>query len=591
MRLRLLLPLVVVCATLTACSGLQGTASAAQEVTARPDVPAGQYVNPLPITTPTGATVESCPDPSIIRGQPGDNYWYLYCTNERFTDYAPVHLLLISKSSDLVHWTYVGDVFQRLPSWVASDAGLWAPDIQYFNGRYYLYYAASKTSHAGSAIFVATSASPVGPWTASPTPVVEPQSCCGGSRDVIDPAIVEDGGQRYIFYGSFHGGIAARRLSADGMTSDSASEVPIATSDRYEAPYVIKRNGSFYLMVSSGPCCAGLLTGYSVFVGKSPSVLGPYLDKDGNSLLDSRVGGTPVLQMNGNRWLGPGHNAVVADASGQDWIIYHAVDVNKPVFADSWTRRPAMMDRLDWSDGWPVARGGSGPSDTAQSAPALDASATVQADPDALADPPGAQLAEYSVDFQPPSLSPQWQWIRPDLRPSFSLNSGQLAFATQAGDLYLNSHSASVLAEPAPAGDYIVEVKLSNDVPPIGDFNFSQTGLVIYTDDNNYIKLVVAAINGTRQIEFAKQYAPFGYAQYGHTFLSSPDATTYLRIHKRSSGSQETYTAASSHDGLTWEPGPTWTHNLGSGARIGLVSMSGAGFTSYFDYVPVYGGN
>ena len=39
--------------------------------------------------------------------------------------------------------------------------------------------------------------------------------------------------------------------------------------------------------------------------------------------------------------------SVITDAAGTDWMIYHAIDVNKPYFAGSWTRRPAMIDRID----------------------------------------------------------------------------------------------------------------------------------------------------------------------------------------------------------------------------------------------------
>ena len=47
-------------------------------------------------------------------------------------------------------------------------------------------------------------------------------------------------------------------------------------------------------------------------------------------LTDSRAGGTPVLTQNGNRWVGAGHNAVVTDLAGQDWIAYHAIDRADP---------------------------------------------------------------------------------------------------------------------------------------------------------------------------------------------------------------------------------------------------------------------
>ena len=38
---------------------------------------------------------------------------------------------------------------------------------------------------------------------------------------------------------------------------------------------------------------------------------------------------------------------------------------------------------------------------------------------------------------------------------------------------------------------------------------------------------------------------------------------------------------------MTWVRGGVWTHALGANARIGLVAMSGGGFTAHFDYVRV----
>ncbi|HYG97649.1 MAG TPA: family 43 glycosylhydrolase [Terriglobales bacterium] len=557
---------------------------------------ATQYTNPLRITVPSGGTVESCPDPSIIRGQSqGDDHWYLYCTNDRFSDGGGVHFITISISKDLVNWAYVGDVFKRRPDWVTSSGWLWAPDIQYFNGKYYLYYTVSDTNYGvgGSAIFVATSDSPVGPWRASSTPVVEPSfsACCGVNNWTIDSNVVEDGGQRYIFFGTFWGGISARLLSSDGLSSYSSTEVKIATSDRYEAPYIIKRNGYFYLLVSSGSCCNGPLSGYGVFAARATNILGPYVDRDGHTLLEPRVGGTTVLAMNGDRWIGPGHNAVATDAAGQDWMIYHAVDANKPYFAGSWTRRPPMLDRIDWIDGWPRVRGGAGPSDFLQAAPAFAANSqpgiTVQP---ALIDAPGALLGSLSDEFNSDVLGAQWSWIRPPQPTRYGLENGVLRFNTEAGFLYVNRADASILGESAPSSDYMVELKFSTNVPRSGSFNFAQAGLVLYKDDSNYLKLVSVAINNTRQIEFGKQMTPKSaeYPTYGSAFLASPEDDTYLRVVKRSISGTEIYTSYSSHDGINWERGAAWTHNLGSGAKIGLVSMAGAGFSAYFDYVRVY---
>jgi arabinan endo-1,5-alpha-L-arabinosidase len=498
--------------------------------------------------------------------------------------------MAMAKSSDLVHWNYVGDVFQQRPSWASSNGYLWAPDIEYFNGQYYLYYAVSSTTTGnGSAIFVATSASPTGPWLASGSPVVEAQ----GMREVIDPTIVQDdSGQRYIFYGSFNGGIAARTLSADGTSSTPSSEVQITTSDRYEAAYVVKRNGYHYLFASASNCCVGPLTGYAVFAGRSKNVLGPYVDADGVSLLDPRVGGTPVIAMNGNRWMGPGHNAVFTDASGQDWMIYHAVDVDQPYFSNGWTRRPLLMDPIDWVNDWPRVRNGAGPSDSGQTGPVTASGQSNPHTPGTMPfDNPGAEITASSDDFSGQSLSPQWTWIRPPQPQSFAEANGTFRFDTQAGALYVGSNNVSILTEPAPTSDFVVEVKLSTTVPITGSHSYVQGGVLIYADDNNYVKLVDVAINNTRQIEFGLQTdgEPAAYPQYGSTLLASPADNTYLRIVRRSVASGgETYVPYSSHDGVTWQRGGTWTHNFGSNAKIGLVSMNGAGFSTYFDYVRVY---
>ena len=141
--------------------------------------------------------------------------------------------------------------------------------------------------------------------------------------------------------------------------------------DRYEGSYVVYRDGWYYLMGSSMNCCAGPTTGYSVFAGRSRSPRGPFVDADGAALTDSRVGGTTVITQNGNKWIGPGHHAFITDAAGQDHIVYHAIDRGTPWLTDPFgiNRRPMLIDRIDWIDGWPRTRAGLGPSEGPVPAP------------------------------------------------------------------------------------------------------------------------------------------------------------------------------------------------------------------------------
>ncbi|WP_407569670.1 family 43 glycosylhydrolase [Deinococcus altitudinis] len=585
------------------CTGLLSACNTVQP----PATVALTYSNPLKIVKPDGSRVESCADPSVIQSKvAGDSAWYLYCTTDPHnkgdvdgSGNLVFHLITVAKSSDLVNWTYVGDAFQQRPAWVKQDAGLWAPDIEYRGGKYFLYYTASDTVVGGSAIGVATSSSPAGPWTDSGAPVVEPAPAPQpdadpqGRRWTYDPEVItDDAGQNWMYYGSYFGGISVRKLSADGLHTDAATQQQIAIDNVYEGAQVVRHGGYYYLMGSATNCCNGPLTGYSIFAGRSLSPTGPFVDKLGVSLLDPRVGGTPVISMNGNRFVGPGHNAVFTDAGGQDWTVYHAVDVNDPYFTPGGVnKRPALLDPLDWVDGWPTVRGGQWASDSAMPAPAAQAGqVSAYKAPAAPQDTPGTVLSAYSDDFSGSTLDPRWSWVRQPTPAVAGVSNGSFRFATQAADLYVDNNTASVLTEQAPAGDYVAEVKLSSDLPASGCcFNYVQGGLLIYGDDDNFIKLGVVSIYNTRQIEFAKEIKPVPdqYPRYGNTVLTAPGQDTWLRVVRRGTATGETYTAYSSRDGVTYTRGGTWTHALGQ-ARIGLFSMGGTGFTTAFDSVKVY---
>ena len=68
-----------------------------------------------------------------------------------------------------------------------------------------------------------------------------------------------------------------------------------------------------------------------------------------------------ILEKRGN-WIAPGHNSVVTDAAGQDWMVYHAVDVRRPrekAGDEPNTRRIMLIDRIELDrrlagDRWPV---------------------------------------------------------------------------------------------------------------------------------------------------------------------------------------------------------------------------------------------
>jgi arabinan endo-1,5-alpha-L-arabinosidase len=579
---------------------------------------AGHYRNPLPLLLPGGGVAQTCADPVLLAPQPPrELQWTLYCTSD------PLHegdrnaqgglnfrKLPMFQSPDLVNWVYRGDAFPAQPAGATATAGIWAPEVVYRDGQYRMYFVITDVVDAlspapgcdnDSAIAVATAPGATGPWTVSPHLVVPPQPASARAGKpcqfhwTFDPDVLRaQDGRDYLYYGSYDGGIFVQPLAADGLSGEGAA-TRITTASRYEAAEVVFKDGHYVLFVSAANCCNGALTGYALFAGRASSPTGPFVDQQGQSLLSSRVGGTPVITQNGNRWVGAGHNTVFEDRAGQWWTIYHAVDRHDAHLGGPGgvTKRPALLDRIDWVGGWPVLNGGAGPSDTPQPAPQLRADAQPTGHPAPVPDVALGRTA-WADDFSGRQLHNRWSWVRPPSAPGYGVARGELHIDTQAADLYGDRNDAAVLTAPLPRGSYVVETRVKLNVPAEGCcFNHVQAGLVVYGDDDHYLKLVHVAIDDTRQTEFAVEVGTgrAGQPRYGNTVVGAPagpGAWTGLRIVAQQRGGQTHYTAYTRQDSKAWVRGGTWTHQPGRDERLGLVAMGGAGFRASFDHVRVY---
>ncbi|MFI6133497.1 family 43 glycosylhydrolase [Micromonospora sp. NPDC051141] len=344
-------------------------AGAAPAPAAGPD----RYRNPV-----SAGFADTFADPVVVRGD--DGVWYAFGTSDPLREgEGRVHRVPIARSTDLVDWSYVGDAFSadQRPAYAAPGSAFWAPDVRRIGGRWVMYLTVTDTTVSDdtfdTAVGVATAPSPAGPWTFVDTPVVAPRPGPGGGYLwTIDPSqLTGADGRSYLYYGSYYGGISVTELTPDGLRAVGTS-TPVAVDNKFEGAYALRRDGWYYLFASTANCCAGPATGYSVQVGRARDPRGPFLDREGQRLDVSRAGGSPVLTQNGNRWIGTGHNAVLTDLSGQDWIAYHAIDRADPYLDEPFgvNERPMLLDRLDWIDGWPTVNAGAGPSDGDRPAPA-----------------------------------------------------------------------------------------------------------------------------------------------------------------------------------------------------------------------------
>lgn len=288
-----------------------------------------------------GATLR---DPStIIKSK--DEFWVFYS--------GPGVMSYHSK--DMVHWEPGPSVFDRKPYWVDQTApgnlgDYWAPDIIHLSDRYFLYYAVSVLDKNTSAIGLATNPTldpndPAYKWTDLGVVVQSQES---DDFNAIDPAIFHDeDGSLWLTFGSYWSGIKLVQLdpqTGKRITPDSPM-TPLANNTSIEASYLYKHAGYYYLFVNWGWCLRGEDSTYTIRVGRSKNITGPYLDKDG---VDMLLGGGSKFLGNKGRLIGPGHAGIIAD-NGKNWFSCH-FEYDE---ARSGANTLALMP-LQWrTDGWP----------------------------------------------------------------------------------------------------------------------------------------------------------------------------------------------------------------------------------------------
>jgi arabinan endo-1,5-alpha-L-arabinosidase len=277
-------------------------------------------------------------DPNIIYH---DSHYYLFK--------GGIHIPILKSTNITGPWTELGTV-------LASDSIIqkgnrarpWAPTTIHRNGLFYCYYTLSAQGSRNSAIGVATTPALDGtPWTDHGLVINTGQ---GPGSDVypytvtnaIDASVVvdEDSGQVYLNYGSFWRGIWQVPLAEDMVHVKDAGApdavqlafVPRKKSKPVEGSWMSYKNGFYYLWFSFGKCC-NFQRGfpargkeYSVRVGRSESVRGPFVDRKGKSLVEG--GGTVVYGSNHGSVYAPGGMGVLDGGEGLDILYYHFLNTS-----------------------------------------------------------------------------------------------------------------------------------------------------------------------------------------------------------------------------------------------------------------------
>jgi hypothetical protein len=114
-----------------------------------------------------------------------------------------------------------------------------------------------------------------------------------------------------------------------------------------EASIMIFHDDWYYLLVNHGSCCAGANSSYSIRMGRSRKITGPFVDSMG---VDMLKGGGKLLLSSGGRQVGAGHFGLLDLGDGvQKFSCHFEADLDRGG-ASVLDIRPLL-----WRDGWPVA--------------------------------------------------------------------------------------------------------------------------------------------------------------------------------------------------------------------------------------------
>lgn len=247
--------------------------------------------------------------PGIYIADPAAHVWkdgeiYVYGSVDESTEYYCSHRHHVLSSEDMLHWTLHENVFasrgehDRVPY---SDALLYAPDCQYKDGTYYLYFTLNSQEHTEG---VATAGHPTGPFTDA-----RPIALHGYNQ--IDPAVfIDDDGSAFYVWGQFKAKMA--RLKPDLREIDPATlRDSILTEGEHffhEGGYLVKRRGIYYFIYAhmgraGRPTCLAYAT--------SDAPMGPY-----------RYGGVIIDNDHSDPAVWNNHGSIV-EYKGQWYVFYH----------------------------------------------------------------------------------------------------------------------------------------------------------------------------------------------------------------------------------------------------------------------------
>lgn len=269
-------------------------------------------------------------DPSVIKI--GDTY-YAAATS---SNWAPAFPLM--KSKDLKDWQPIGSIFPDLTSW--ADFYYWAPELNYDNGKVYVYYTAHKKG-GNLCVGVASADKPEGPYK-DHGPLV-----CQEAGSIDGFPMRDENGKLYLIWKEDGNSVGKptpiwiqpmneERTALTGEKKELFRNDTPWEANLVEGVSIIKNNGYFYAIYAAAGCCGPGCT-YATGIARAKKLAGPW----------EKYAGNPILTAQGD-WMCPGHGTAVVH-NGKNYFMYHAYDKA----SNKYTGRQALIRGFEFTpDNW-----------------------------------------------------------------------------------------------------------------------------------------------------------------------------------------------------------------------------------------------
>jgi len=432
------------------------------------------------------------PDPSIVRV---DDDFYIVNSSFEYFPALPIH-----HSKDLVNWELIGYGIDR-PSQgtgkvnlydVQQQGGIHAPSIRYHEGLFYIittnvYSPADKSKPTEMVNFILTAKNPAGPWS-------DPYVIEGAPG--IDPDIFFDDNGKVWFVGTHDTG----NPNKNGIGEIWIQELDLNNwklkGQRHsiwrgacggccvEGPHIYKQYGRYYLMVAEG----GTSYNHAVMIASSKNIEGPYDSNPKNPILTSR-------HLSNNNWVHSTGHADLVQLKDKRWYMV-SLGIRNEMDSTSNMGRETHLMPVVWEEAWdnwvevekgrwepviikwPVVAPNTGKVERNTSIPFLDKK----------------QNINYSFydDFTSSKLDLQWNFRRVPRENAYELNSKNKTLK-----LNLSPESFEFRSQYNLMGfrQKETEFEYSSSMNFKPKKNFSEAGLSIFSQDDNYINFTVKKHN------------------------------------------------------------------------------------------------